>query len=148
MQYSIISNVCCKISSAGVISKINGANCCYYVPFNISGFARCGKNVLLALDKRDIVYEFNFEIKEPFSNLNLINLSVEDWSDINKRNELHVETSRHAINQIKHFIHENNVSFVGLITLILSFTVIGCWLFLCYYFKCYFFVYFKLLKFY
>ena len=44
LEYSIISNVSCKILSAGVILKINSANGCYYVPFNIFGFAHCGEN--------------------------------------------------------------------------------------------------------
>ena len=66
---------------------------------------------------------------------------MEEWSDINKLKKLQADTSRHAITKIKDFIHENNVSFVGLITLILIFTVIGCLLFICYYCKCYTFVY-------
>ena len=82
------------------------------------------------------------------SHINLIDFSVEAWSDIIKLKELQAETSRHAITKIKDFIHENNVSFVGLITLILILTVIGCSLFLCYYCKCYTFVYSKLIKFY
>ena len=73
---------------------------------------------------------------------------MEEWSDINKLKKLDAETSLHAITKIKDFIHENNVSFVGLITLILIFTVIGCFLFICYYCKCYTFVYSKLIKFY
>ena len=67
LGYSIISNVCCKISSAEVISKYNSGNSFYYVPFNISGFARCGENFMLALEKREFSYVFNFEIKMPFS---------------------------------------------------------------------------------
>ena len=146
MGYSIISNVSCKISSAGVISKITSANGFYYVLFNSTGFARCGEDFMLALEKREFSYEFNFEIKEPSFSLNLINVSIEDWSDINKLKELQAETSRPAIAKIKDFIHENNVSFIGLITLILILTVIGFSLFLCYYFKCYSFVYSKLIK--
>ena len=65
--YSIISNVTCKISSAGVISKINSANGFYYVPFNISCFAHCGENFMLTLKKREFIYEFNYEIKQPSS---------------------------------------------------------------------------------
>ena len=38
LGYSFISNFTCKISSAGIISKINNANGFYYVPFNISEF--------------------------------------------------------------------------------------------------------------
>ena len=113
---------------------------------NISGFARCGENFMIALEHREFIYEFNFEINEPSSHLNLIDFSIEEWSDINKLKEWQAETSRHAIPKIKDFINENNVSFVGLITLIL--TVIGCLLFLCYYCKCYTFVYSKLIKFY
>ena len=40
---------------------------------------------MLALEKREFSYEFNFEIKEPSSQLNLIDFSVEEWSDINKQ---------------------------------------------------------------
>ena len=58
LKYSIISNVTCKISSAGVESKINSANKFYYVLFNISGFAHCGKNSMLALENREFIYEF------------------------------------------------------------------------------------------
>ena len=137
----------CKISSAGVILKINSANGFNYVSFNISGFARCDENFKLALDKREFIYEFNFEVNEQFSHLNLINYSVEEWSDINKLKELQAETSSHAITKIKNFINEN-VSFVGLIILILILTMIGCSLFLCYYCKWYTFVYSKLIKFY
>ena len=72
------------ISSVGVSSKIYSLNNFYYIPFNISGFARCGENFMLALEKRELIYEFNFEIKEPSSHLNLIDVSVEEWSDINK----------------------------------------------------------------
>ena len=78
LGYSIISNVTCKMSSAGVISKINSANGFYYVPFNISGFARCGKNFMLPLAKREFSYEFKFEIKELSSHLNLIDFLVEE----------------------------------------------------------------------
>ena len=73
---------------------------------------------MLALEKHELSYEFNFEIKEPSSHLNLIDFSVEEWSDINKLKELQAETSCHAITKKRDFIHENNVSFVGLITLI------------------------------
>ena len=52
-MYSIISNVTCQIFCAGVISKINSANGFYYVSLNISGFAHCGENFMLALDKRE-----------------------------------------------------------------------------------------------
>ena len=51
-----------------------------------------------------------------FSHLNLIDVLVVEWSDINKLKELQDEASRHAITKIKDFIHENNVSFVGLKT--------------------------------
>ena len=78
LGYSIISNVSCKISSAGVILKINSANGFYYISFTNSGFSRCGENFMLALEKRKFSYEFNFEIKEPSSHLNLINFSVEE----------------------------------------------------------------------
>ena len=61
--YVIILNVSCKISSAGVISKINSANGFYNVQFNISGFSRCGENFMLALDKRKFIYKFNFNFK-------------------------------------------------------------------------------------
>ena len=103
---------------------------------------------MLALKIREFIYEFNFEINVPLSHLNLIDILVEKWSDINKLNELQAETPRHSITILIDFIHENNVSLVGLIKLILILTVIGCLLFLCYYFKCYSFVYSKLVKFY
>ena len=61
---------------------------------------------------------------------------------------MQAETSRHAITKINDFINKNNVSFVGLITLILILMAIGFSLFLCYYCKCYTFVYSKLIKFY
>ena len=79
-----------------------------------------------ALEKREFVYEVNIVIKEPLSHLNLIDLSVEEWSDINKLKKLQAETNRKAITRINDFIQENNVSFVGLSTLILILTVIGC----------------------
>ena len=78
LGYSIISNVTCQIFSAKVISKINSANGFYYVPFNISEFAHCGENFMFALEKREFIYEFNYEIKQPSSHLNLINFSVEN----------------------------------------------------------------------
>ena len=114
----------------------------------ISGFARCGENFMLALEKREFIYEFNLEIDEPSSHLNLIDYLVEEWSDINKLNEFQAKTSRHAINKIKQFIHHNNVLIVGLITLTLICTVISCSLYSCYYFKFFFFVNFKLIEFY
>ena len=95
---------------------------------------------MLALEEREFIYEYYFEIKDLSSHLNLINFSVKEWSDINKLKELQAETNRHAITKIKDFIHENNVSFVGIITLILILTVIGFLLLLCYYFKCYFLI--------
>ena len=78
LGYFIISNVTCKISSAKIISTINSANGFYYVAFNISGFAHCVENFMLALDKREFIYEFNYKIKQPSSHLNLIDFSVED----------------------------------------------------------------------
>ena len=148
LGYSIISNITCKISSAGIISKINSENGFNYVPFNISGFAHCGENFMLALEKREFVYEFNYNVEQPSSHLNLIDFSVEDWSDVNKLKELQTEANRHAVVKIKDFIHENNVSFVGFLTLILTITVISGSLFLCYYFKCYNFIYTKILSLY
>ena len=148
LGYSIICNVTCQISSAGVISKIISANGFYYVPFHISGFAHCGENCMLALEKREFIYELNYEIKQPSSYLNLVDFSVEDWSDVSKLNELQTEDTRNAFAKIKDFIHENNVVFVGILTLILTITVIGGSLFLCYYFKCYSVIYAKLVNFY
>ena len=148
LGYLIISNITCEISSAGIISKIISANGLYYVPINMSGFAHCGENVFLALDKREFIYEFNFKINPPSSQINLINFLVEDWCDISKLKELQAEANRHAIAKIKDFIHENNVLFVGILILILTLTVIGDALFLCYYFKCYLIICAKLLKFY
>ena len=34
----------------------------FIVPFNISGFAHCGENFMLSLEKREFIYEFNYEI--------------------------------------------------------------------------------------
>ena len=96
MEYSIISNVTCKISSAGFISNIISANGFNYVPFNFFGFAHCGDNFMLALEKREFIYEFNYEIKQPFSHLNLIDFLVEDWSDVSKLNKLQAEANRHV----------------------------------------------------
>ena len=84
---------------------------------------------MYALDRREFIYEFNFEIKEPSSHLNLINFSLEELCDSNILKELQAETSSHEITNIQDFIRENNVSFVGLLTLILIFKVIGCSLF-------------------
>ena len=94
LGYSIISNITCKISSAGIISKISSENGFYYVPFNISGFAHCGENFMLALEKREFIYEFNYKIEQPSSHLSLIDFSVEDWSDINKLKELQAEANQ------------------------------------------------------
>ena len=148
LGYSIISNITCKISSAGIISKINSENGFYYVPFNISGFAHCGENFMLALEKREFIYEFNYKIEQPSSHLSLVDFSIEDWSDVSKLKELQAEANRHTVAKIKDFIHENNVSFVGILTLILTLTVISGSLFLCYYFKCYPFIYSKILNLY
>ena len=84
----------------------------YYVPFNISGFAHCNENFMLALEKREFVFEFNHEIKQPSSHLNLIDFSVEDWSDVSKLKELQADANRHAIAKIKNYMHKTNVSFV------------------------------------
>ena len=46
--------------------------------FNISGFVYCGENLMLALEKRAFIYEFNCEIKEPSLHRNLIDSFVED----------------------------------------------------------------------
>ena len=103
---------------------------------------------MLALKKREFIYEFNYEIKQPSSHLNLVDFSIEDWSNVSKLKELQAEATRHAIAKIKDFIHVNNVSFVGFLTLIQTLSVIGGSLFLCYYFKCYSVIYSKLIKFY
>ena len=63
LKYSIIPIESIKMSSAKVISKITSANGVYYVPFNISGFAGCGDNFELELEKREFIYKYNFEIK-------------------------------------------------------------------------------------
>ena len=76
MEYLIISNITCKISSVGIISNIISANCYYYVPFNMSGFAHCGENFMLALDKCEFIYEFNYKINIPSSQINLFNLQL------------------------------------------------------------------------
>ena len=64
LGYTIASNLTCKISSAGIISKIASENEFYYVPFNISGFVHCGDLLMLALEKREFIYEFDYEIKK------------------------------------------------------------------------------------
>ena len=112
------------------------------------GFAHCGENFMLALEKREFIYDFNYKIEQPSSHLNLIDFSVEDWSDVDKLKELQAAANRHAVTKIKDFIHENNVSFVGILTLILTITVISGSLFLCYYFKCYSIIYAKILNWY
>ena len=103
---------------------------------------------MLALDKREFIYKFHYEIIEPTSHANLIDFAVEDWSDINKLKELQAEANRHAITKLKDYSHENNVSFVGVLTIILTITVIAGSLFLCYYFQCYSTIYSKILSFY
>ena len=64
---------------------------------------------MLALEKREFVYEFNIKIKELSLHFHLIDYSVEKWSYINKLKELQAESSRHAIIKMKDFIHKNNV---------------------------------------
>ena len=61
---------------------------------------------------------------------------------------MQAEANRHAITKLKDFIYENNLPFVGVLTLILTITVIAGSLFLCYYFKCYSTIYSKILRFY
>ena len=41
-----------------------------------------------ALERREFIYQFNYEIKEPTSHAKLIDFSVENWNDINKFQEL------------------------------------------------------------
>ena len=103
---------------------------------------------MLAHKKCEYIYKFNYKINQPSSLIKLIDFSVEDWCDISKLKELQAEANRHAIAKIKNFIHKNNVSFVGILTIILTLTVIGRTLFLCYYCKCYSIICAKLLKFY
>ena len=67
---------------------------------------------MLALEKRDFIYEFNYEIKNLTSHANLIDFYFENWSDIRILKELQAEANRHAITKMKDFIHENNVSLV------------------------------------
>ena len=120
MGYSIVSNLTLKILSAGIISKIISVNGFYYVPFNISGFDHCKENLMLALSKREFIYEVNNEITEPISHANLIDILLEDWSNICKLKELQAEAYRYEITKLKIFIHENNVSFVGVLTILLT----------------------------
>ena len=69
---------------------------------------------MLALENREFIYEFNYKINQLSSQINLIDFSVEDWCDISKLKMLQAKANRHAIAKIKDFIHENNVSFVGI----------------------------------
>ena len=78
----------------------------------------------------------------------MINFSVKDWSDINKLKELQAEANRHSITKLKDFIHENNVSVVGILTIILSVTVVANLLFLFYYLNCYSKIYSLFMSFY
>ena len=45
----------------------------------MSGFAHCGENFMLSLEKREFIYEFNNKIIQSSSQINLIDFSVEDW---------------------------------------------------------------------
>ena len=67
---------------------------------------------MLAFDKREFIYVFNYVFKQPSSHLNLVDLSIEDWSDVSKLKKLQAEATRHAIAKIKDFIHKNHLSFV------------------------------------
>ena len=60
---------------------------------------------------------------------------MDNWTDASKLIEIQAEANRHAIAKIKHFIHKNNILFVGILTLILTITIIKGSLFLCYCFK-------------
>ena len=60
---------------------------------------------MLALDTREFVYAFTYEIKQPTSNANLVDCSVADMSDINKLKELQAEANRQALTKLKFFIH-------------------------------------------
>ena len=66
-----------------------------------SDFVHSGKTLILALEKREWIYEFNYKIKEPTSHANLIDFAVVDWSDINELKELQAEAYRHAITTLK-----------------------------------------------
>ena len=88
---------------------------------------------MLALDTREFGYEFNYEIILPTSYANFVNCFVADLSDINKLKELMAMVNRHAITILKDFIHENNVSFVGVLTIICTITVIANSIFLFYF---------------
>ena len=72
----------------------------YTVSFNTSGFAHCREILMLTLDKREFVYEFNYEIIQPTSNANLVDFFVADWSDINNFKELQAEANRRAITNL------------------------------------------------
>ena len=103
---------------------------------------------MLLLDKREFVYEFNYEIKQPTLNATLCDFSILDCIDINKRKEWLFEAIRYATTKLKSFILQNNFWFLGVLTVILTITVIANLLLLCYYFKCYSTIYFKILSFY
>ena len=49
--------------SVGIISKIISINNFYHVQFNISGFVHFGKILMVALDKRNFIYKFNYKNK-------------------------------------------------------------------------------------
>ena len=134
MGYSIVSNTTCKVSSAGIILKVVNTDGFYYVPFNISGFANCGENFILASDKREFVYEFDYTIVQPSSHFDLIDFSVEHWSDVNNFKELQAEANQQAVAKFKNFIYENNVSFVCVLTVMLTIIVVIGSIFLCYYY--------------
>ena len=61
---------------------------------------------------------------------------------------MQAEANRYAITKLKDCIHENNVLFVEVLTIIFTIAVIANLQFLCYYFKCYSTIYFKILSFY
>ena len=61
---------------------------------------------------------------------------------------MQAEATRHSIDKIKDFIHVNNVSFVGFLTLILTITVIGGSLFFAIILNVIRIIYSKLIKFY
>ena len=107
-----------------------------------------GENFMLALDKREFVYVFDYKIVQPSSNFELINFSVEYWADVGKLKELQAEANQHAVAKLKNFIHENNVSLVSVLTVMLTIILIIGSIFLCYYFKFCPYLYAKFLKFY
>ena len=79
---------------------------------------------MLALDKRDFIYKCTYKNKEHTLHANFINCFKKDLINLSNYKELQAESNRQAIVKVKYFINKNNVSFVGLLTIMLIITVI------------------------